>query len=56
MKTAYDAPKEFQGKRYTGMKVGRRHSWRYDAGEWTERKVTPDRWQAPRQAVARARR
>lgn len=27
------------------MKVGRRHRWRYDQGEWTEKKVTPDEWQ-----------
>jgi hypothetical protein len=26
------------------MKVGRRHKWRYDAGEWTEQKITPDKW------------
>jgi hypothetical protein len=26
------------------MKVGRGHKWRYDAGEWREKKVTPDRW------------
>ncbi len=40
----YDAPKQFAGRRYTGMKVGRRHTWHYDAGEWRERKVTPDEW------------
>jgi hypothetical protein len=27
------------------MKVGRRHKWRYDAGEWNEKKVTPDKWE-----------
>lgn len=43
--STYDQLKEFEGKRYTGMKVGRRHTWRYDAGEWTEKKVTPDRWE-----------
>lgn len=41
----YDEFKSFQGKRYTGMKVGRRHKWYYDAGEWKEQKLTPDRWQ-----------
>jgi hypothetical protein len=41
----YDQFKEFEGKRYTGMKVGRRHKWRYDAGEWNETKVTPDKWE-----------
>jgi hypothetical protein len=43
-KNTYDEVKEFQGQRYTGMKVGRRHKWRYDAGEWTEQKITPDKW------------
>jgi hypothetical protein len=41
----YDQLKEFEGKRYTGMKVGRRHRWHYDAGDWTEKKVTPDQWE-----------
>jgi hypothetical protein len=41
---AYDEAKQFDGKRYTGMKVGRSHRWKYDAGDWRERKVTPDEW------------
>jgi hypothetical protein len=41
----YDAFKEFEGRRYTGMKVGGRHTWHYDAGVWKERKVAPDRWE-----------
>jgi hypothetical protein len=41
---AYDAAKEFDGRRYTGMKVGRSHKWYYEQGEWRERKVTPDDW------------
>jgi hypothetical protein len=41
----YNAFKEFEGKRYTGMKIGRRHSWYYDKGEWQEKKVTPDKWE-----------
>jgi hypothetical protein len=52
--SSYDQFKEFQGKRYTGMKVGRRHKWRYDAGEWTEKKVTPDDWEF-RYAVTKRR-
>jgi hypothetical protein len=44
-RSSYDQIKEFGGKRYTGMAVGRSHKWRYDAGEWKERKVTPDRWE-----------
>jgi hypothetical protein len=43
--TAYDQFKEYEGKRYTGMKIGRGHKWRYDAGDWTEKKVTPDTWE-----------
>ncbi|HEV8246888.1 MAG TPA: hypothetical protein VGP93_14015 [Polyangiaceae bacterium] len=45
MQAAYNAFKEFEGKRYTGMKVGRGHKWIYEAGEWTERKITPDKWE-----------
>jgi hypothetical protein len=42
--SSYDAAKEFEGQRYTGMKVGRSHKWYYAEGEWRERKVTPDDW------------
>src|SRR5438105_14272053 len=41
----YDKFKMFEGQRYTGMKVGGRHKWYYDAGEWKEKKVAPDRWE-----------
>ena len=41
----YDAFKEFEGRRYTGMKIGRGHKWNYDTGIWTEKKVTPDQWE-----------
>jgi hypothetical protein len=54
MATSYDKVKEFGGKRYTGMQVGRSHKWKYDAGEWKERKVTPDRWEF-RYAVVKRR-
>jgi hypothetical protein len=53
-RSSYDEIKEFAGKRYTGMRVGRSHKWRYDAGEWSERKVTPDRWEF-RYAVVKRR-
>jgi hypothetical protein len=36
---------EFEGKQYTGMKVGRSHKWHYDTGEWKEKKITPDKWE-----------
>lgn len=53
-RSRYDEVKQFNSKRYTGMQVGRGHTWRYDAGEWKERKVTPDRWTF-RYAVAKRR-
>ena len=40
----YNKFKEFEGKRYTGVKIGRGHKWYYDQGIWKERKVTPDEW------------
>jgi hypothetical protein len=42
---SYDEFKEYGGKRYSGMKVGRSHKWYYDQGEWKEKKITPDLWQ-----------
>jgi hypothetical protein len=42
---SYDAFKDFRGARYTGMKVGRGHKWEYAAGEWIEKKLTPDEWE-----------
>jgi hypothetical protein len=40
----YEEYKKFEGRQYTGMKVGRSHKWYYDKGEWKEKKVTPDKW------------
>jgi hypothetical protein len=42
---SYNDFKEYEGQRYTGMKIGRSHKWRYDPGEWNEKKITPDLWQ-----------
>ena len=42
---SYNSFKDFQGKQYTGMKIGRSHKWNYDKGVWRETKVTPDRWE-----------
>jgi hypothetical protein len=42
---SYNQLKEFEGKKYTGMKIGRTHKWFYDKGEWKEKKLTPDKWQ-----------
>jgi hypothetical protein len=44
-RATYDEFKEFEGRKYTGMKIGRAHKWYYDKGEWKEKKVTPDLWQ-----------
>jgi hypothetical protein len=41
----YNKYKDFEGKQYTGMKVGRSHKWYYDKGEWKEKKITPDKWE-----------
>jgi hypothetical protein len=41
----YNEYKEFEGKKYTGMKVGGTHQWYYDKGEWKEKKITPDKWE-----------
>jgi hypothetical protein len=43
--TGYNEYKEFEGRKYTGMKVGGTHHWYYDKGEWKETKVAPDKWE-----------
>ena len=40
----YDRFKDFEGRKYTGVKIGRSHKWYYDKGEWKETKITPDLW------------
>lgn len=40
----YNRLKEFEGSKYSGMKVGASHKWYYDQGQWRERKVTPNEW------------
>ena len=44
MSASYNQFKTYQGKQYTGMKIGRSHKWYYDKGEWKEKKITPDEW------------
>src|SRR5947207_11796060 len=51
--TAYNQFKEHEGKRYTGMKIGRGHKWKYEAGDWAEKKVTPDKWEFQYSVVKR---
>jgi hypothetical protein len=42
---SYNEFKEFEGKKYTGMRVGGHHRWYYDKGEWEEKKIAPDKWE-----------
>ena len=42
---SYNEFKEYEGQKYTGMKIGRGHKWNYDQGEWKETKITSDVWQ-----------
>lgn len=44
-KDSYNQFKEFHGQKYTGVKIGRGHSWHYDQGDWKEKKITPDLWE-----------
>jgi hypothetical protein len=41
----FDDIKVHRGKQYSGMAIGRSHSWNYPNGVWDETKITPDRWQ-----------
>lgn len=41
---SYNKFKNYGGKQYTGMAVGRSHKWYYDKGVWKETKITPDEW------------
>jgi hypothetical protein len=41
---SYNKFKEYGGKAYTGMGVGRSHKWYYDKGEWHDTKLSPDLW------------
>lgn len=42
---SYNRYKEFEGQRYSGMKIGRSHKWYYDQGVWKDKKITPDEWE-----------
>jgi uncharacterized protein (DUF2252 family) len=41
----YHRSKEYKGRRYTGMTIGRTHHWYYDKADWKEKKVTPAKWE-----------
>jgi hypothetical protein len=51
---SYDAIKNYNGKQYVGMQIGRSHKWYYDKGEWKDKKITPDLWEI-RYAVTKRR-
>ena len=53
LSVTYNQFKEFEGKLYTGMKIGRSHKWYYDQGVWNETKITPDLWQIEYAVVKR---
>jgi hypothetical protein len=42
---AYGEYKEFNGIKYTGMRVGGSHRWYYEKGIWSEKKIAPDKWE-----------
>jgi len=42
---AFNDIKEFQGKQYSGMRIGGSHIWDYNNAVWEETKITPDLWQ-----------
>jgi hypothetical protein len=51
--TNYDKFKEHKGRKYTGMKVGRTHTWKYNEGKWMEKKITPDKWDISYEVIKR---
>jgi hypothetical protein len=42
---SYNRMKEYEGRQYTGMAIGRTHHWYYDQSDWKEKKLTPDKWE-----------
>jgi len=51
---SYETIKNYNGKQYVGMQIGRSHKWYYDKGEWQDKKITPDLWEI-RYAVTKRR-
>ena len=50
---SYNEFKEFEGRKYTGMKVGGSHKWYYDKGTWKETKLSPDLWRIEYSVIKR---
>ena len=42
---SYETIKNYKGKQYVGMQIGRSHKWYYDKGEWKDKKITPGLWE-----------
>src|SRR5438067_1949971 len=53
LSASYNEFKEFEGRQYSGMKVGRSHNWNYDPGIWKETKITPDLWEINFEVIKR---
>src|SRR5687768_12993275 len=53
---AYSDEKSHGSAKYHGMKVGGQHSWTYLDGQWTERKIAPDRWEVTFSSLKRRNR
>jgi len=45
LSASFNKFKNFNGKLYTGVQIGRGHHWYYDKGDWKETKITPDLWE-----------
>src|SRR3954465_3998419 len=45
LSASFNKFKNFNGKLYTGVQIGRGHHWNYDKGDWKETKITPDLWE-----------
>lgn len=50
---SYNTRKDYDGKMYTGMAIGRSHKWNYDKGVWRETKITPDQWELTYDVIKR---
>jgi hypothetical protein len=42
---SYNRRKDYEGRQYTGMAIGRTHHWHYDKSDWKEKKITPEKWE-----------
>ena len=52
---SFDDLKAFNGKAYSGMRVGCSHLWQYPDGTWEETKIAPDKWKFRFSSIKRRR-